>query len=263
MPRRELAGKRILVTGASQGIGYALASAAAKRGCLVVATARTDHRLDTLAAEVQGGGGQIVIVHADITDPRGREAMRDAAVHTFGGLDILVNNAGVGACGTFTRTSQEAIRHLFEVNLFAPAELTRLCLPVLHQGNQPLVVNVSSVYGRRGMPGWAYYSASKFAVQGLSDAVRAELSKHGVGVLVVNPGVTQTGFADNLIERAPQFVPTLTAGMPPEQVAEATLNAVAADKPELTLTRDGKLLVLATRFAPWLAERIARRRVIG
>ncbi len=261
MPRRELSGKRILITGASQGIGYALAVAAAREGCKVVAAARSAELLEKLAAEVRAGGGQVVTVTADVCDPAGRAATFAAAEREFGGLDILVNNAGIGATGHFTETQPETLRHIFEVNVFATGEMIREGLPLLKRGNQPLIVNVSSIFGRRGYPARSLYSASKFAVQGLSDAIRAELSKEGVGVLVVNPGLTQTNFSANMLERSARISLDHQRGSTPEQVAEATLKAVAADKPELTLTLNGKLLVLVNRFVPWVFELFARKKI--
>jgi short-subunit dehydrogenase len=261
MPTRELKGKRVLITGASQGIGYAVAVAAAKRGCRVVAAARTAGLLDTLATEVRTTGGELLPVVADVTDPVGRQAMLDAALSQFGGLDVLINNAGIGATGHFMESSPDTLRKIFEVNLFGLAETTRLCLPALENGVQPLVVNISSVLGRRGYPARSYYSASKFAVQGLSDAIRAELSKVGIGVLVVNPGLTLTNFSHNLLERTARISLDHQRGMTADAVAEATLRAIEADKAEVTLTGRGKLLVLVNRFCPWVFELFARRKI--
>jgi short-subunit dehydrogenase len=261
MPRRELAGKRVLITGASQGIGYALAVAAARKGCKVVAAARSAEPLEKLAAEVRAAGGAIAPVTADVCDPAGRKAMFAAAEGQFGGLDVLVNNAGIGATGHFMETQPESLRQIFEVNVFATGEMIREGLPLLKRGNQPLIVNVSSVFGRRGYPARSLYSASKFAIQGLSDAIRAELSKEGVGVLVVNPGLTQTNFSRNMLERSARISLDHQRGATPEQVAEATLKAVAADKTEITLTLNGKLLVLVNRVVPWVFELFARKKI--
>ncbi len=261
MPRRELSGKRMLITGASQGIGAALAVAAARRGCGVVAAARSASLLNQVAEQVRANNGRIVTVTADVCDPAGRAAMFAAAEAEFGGLDILVNNAGIGATGHFMETHPDTLRQLFEVNVFAAGEMIREGLPLLKRGNQPLIVNVSSVFGRRGYPARSLYSASKFAIQGLSDAIRAELSKDGVGVLVVNPGLTQTNFAHNMLERSARITLDHQRGMTPERVAEAILKAIAADKADLTLTLNGKLLVLVNRFAPWVFEVFARKKV--
>ena len=250
--RRTLIGKRILVTGASQGIGRAFAIEAARRGAKVVASARTVGALEALRSDA------IVTVVGDITDPAARAAMLTAAIEHFGGLDILVNNAGRGATGFFGDTKPDTLRGVMEVNFFALAELTRLCIPTLQTGVQPLIVNVSSILGRRGLPRYSEYCASKFAVQGLSDAIRAELTKLGIGVLVVNPGPTDTGFQENMIERDGR-TPRASKRMSGKAVADAMIRAIERDKAEITLTAIGKALVLANRFAPWAVEWYFRR----
>ena len=261
MPRRDLVGKRVIVTGASQGIGYAIAVAAARQKCKVVAAARSLDLLESLCSEVRKFGGEIVPVVADVADPAGRDAMRNAAVSNYGGLDILINNAGGGATGHFMEVSQEALRQIFEVDVFGAAELIRLCLPELRKGVRPLIVNVSSVLGKRGFPGRSFYSASKFALHGLSDAIRAELCREGIEVLVVSPGLTKTNFSKNMIERVSRMSMDHARGMTAEQVAAATMKAIIADQSDITLTTGGRLLVLVNRFFPGLIERIAARRV--
>src|SRR5205807_5597067 len=169
--RRSIAGSRMLITGASQGIGRALAAEAARRGAKVLAAARNDALLRELAAEAG-----VEVLRADVTDPAGRQAMADAAQQRLGGLDVLVNNAGIGATGHFALASEERLRQIFEVNVFGLTETTRVCLPLLKKGTNPAVVNISSIVGKRGLPGRSEYSASKFAVQGFSEALRGELA---------------------------------------------------------------------------------------
>ena len=112
--------------------------------------------------------------------------------YRLGGLDVLINNAGVASFGHFAECTEVILRQVMEVNFFAPAELIRLAVPVLTRGRQPAVVNVASMCGRRGIPAWAEYSASKFALCGLSEALRAELVRFDVDVLLVLPGVTRS-----------------------------------------------------------------------
>jgi short-subunit dehydrogenase len=263
MARRQLAGKRVLITGASQGIGEALAMEAAMRGCRVVAAARTAALLENLEAHVRQAvpGAIIHTVVGDVTSAADRRAMLEACQNNLGGLDILINNAGIGATGHFAETDFTNLRRIFEVNLFGAAELTRLCIPTLKQGVQPLIVNISSALGKRGYPARSYYSSSKFAVQGLSDALRAELAPEGIGVLVVSPGLTQTHFSQNMLERSARLPLDHLRGMTSETVAKKTFAAIAADKSDITLTLNGKLLVLVNRFAPWIFELFARKKI--
>ncbi len=258
---RELNGKRVLVTGASQGIGRALCVVAARRGCQVVAAARSKELLDELVAEVRTAGGTIEPVVADVTAPADRKAMLDAATTHFGGLDILVNNAGVGATGHFTESDPATLRRIFEVNFFGTAEFTRLCIPELKKGNQPLVVNISSVVGRRALPARTLYATSKWESAGWSEAVRAELSLDGVSLLVVNPGLTQTNFSKNLLEATARKKYDHLRGMTAETVAEKTWNAAARNWKETTLTGRGNALILAARFLPRLVDTLAKKSV--
>jgi short-subunit dehydrogenase len=259
--RRLIAGSRLLVTGASQGIGRALAIEAARRGAKVLATARNADLLRGLADEARAAGGTLEALRADVTSAADRRAMADAMVRHFGGLDVLVNNAGIGATGHFADATEDRLRSIFEVNFFGLAELTRVCLPLLKKGTRTAVVNVSSIVGKRGLPGRSEYAASKFAVQGLSESIRGELAIHGIDVLVINPGLTQTNFPNNMLERRSRLQVDHMRGMTAEQAAKATLRAIASGTDEVTFTARGKLFVFVSRFFPRLVDRIAARRV--
>jgi len=259
--RRNLQGSRMLITGASQGIGKALAEEAVRRGLQVVAVARSADLLEELAQSGRRQEGRLEIVVADITDPDGRQRMVKGTIEHFGGLDILVNNAGIGATGHFVEVSPERLRRIMEVNFFGLTETTRALLPLLRQGRQPAIVNISSVAGKRGIPARSEYSASKFAVQGFSEALRAELAKDGIDVLVVCPGLTRTNFSRNMLEQKARLPLDHLRGMTPEKVSAATLRALEQGRREIHLTFDGKLIVFLNRFFPRLADRIAARRV--
>src|SRR6266849_1481428 len=221
--RRSVAGARILITGASQGIGKALAEAATARGAKVLVCARKIELLQELAEHVRAKRGVIEIVHADITSADDRRKLVEAAEKAFGGLDILVNNAGIGATGHFADVGPERLRQLMEVNFFGLTETTRVFLPMLRKGHKPAIVNISSIAGKRGIPARSEYSASKFAVQGFSEAIRAELAKDGVDVIVVCPGLTQTNFSHNMLEQKALLQMDHMRGMTADEVANHTL----------------------------------------
>jgi short-subunit dehydrogenase len=263
MGRRAIRGARILITGASQGIGRCLAVEAAKRGALVLAAARSAELLNELAREVRLCDGRIVTLSADVTSARDRRAMVEAARKHFGGLDVLVNNAGIGATGHFAEASPERLRKIMEVNFFGLTETTRAFLPLLKQGRQPAIVNVSSIAGKRAIPARSEYSASKFAVQGFSQALRAELAKDGIEVLVISPGLTQTNFSKNMLEQKAKMAIDHMRGMSAEDVARATLRAIERGRNDIVLTFKAKLIALVNRFLPRLADRIARKKVIA
>ena len=261
MARRNLHGLRLLVTGASQGIGRAIAVEAAKRGGRVVASARSTELLEQLATEVRAGGGTIETVVGDVTNAEDRHFMTAVAENHFDGLDVLINNAGIGATGHFMESQPETLRQIFETNYFGTVEMIRTFLPLLKAGNQPAIVNISSVLGRRAWPARSLYSASKFAVQGFSDAIRAELSKDNIDVIVVSPGLTQTNFSHNMLERSARIPLDHLRGMTSEAVANATLDALEAGKAEVVLTARGKLLMVVNRVMPGLIDRIGKRKI--
>jgi len=261
MSRRKLSGLRLLVTGASQGIGRALVLEAAKRGSKVLAAARSQQLLDDLAAEAWRNKRVIEIVKADVTKPEDRQAMVDTATNRFGGLDVLINNAGIGATGHFMDSEPEILRQIFETNFFGLTETTRVFLPLLKQGVTPAIVNISSVVGKRALPARSLYSSSKFAVAGFSEAIRAELAKDGIDVIVVSPGLTQTNFSQNMLEQKAKLQLDHLRGMTSEEVAIAVLNATERGSADVTLTLQGRLLLLVNRFFPWFVDWKARKTV--
>jgi short-subunit dehydrogenase len=261
MARRQISGLRLLITGASQGIGKALTVAAARRGAKVLAVARNANLLDDLKHHLAHEGHPIETLVADVTVPQDRGRMVATAQEKFGGLDVLINNAGIGATGHFVEASPERLRRIMEVNFFGLTETTRAFLPLLRAGRTPAIVNISSIAGLRGIPARSEYSASKFAVEGFSEALRAELAKWNIDVLVVCPGLTQTNFSANMIERKALMQVDHMRGMSAEAVAEATLRALELGKTRTVLTFQGKLLAFVSRFLPRLADRIAARKV--
>jgi short-subunit dehydrogenase len=227
----------------------------------VLAVARSEDLLQDLSAKVQISGGSLATLCADVTCPEDRQRMVKVAQRCLGGADVLINNAGIGATGHFVEVSPERLRRIMEVNFFGLTETTRVFLPLLRDGNRPAIVNISSIAGKRAIPARSEYSASKFAVQGFSEALRAELDKDGIDVVVVCPGLTQTNFSKNMLEQKARMQMDHLRGMSAERVAQATLDALAQGRSEVTLTWQGKLLVLVSRLLPRLADRIAARRV--
>jgi short-subunit dehydrogenase len=259
MSRREIHGSRAIVTGASSGIGRAVARELARQGASLVLIARREDRLRQLADEIHSGGGRAECVAGDVTDPAVRRSAIDTAQSSYGGLDILVNNAGVGALGLFEDADPDRVRRVMEVNFFALVEMTRLALPLLKRGRRPILVNVGSILGRRGVPHNSEYSASKFAVHGFSEAIRAEWARYGIDVLVVSPGTTETEFFEKVMERtsAPSW-PEHKA-ISAAAVARQTVLAMRRGRHEIVPYRWGKVLLWLNRLSPrlvdWLMER--------
>jgi short-subunit dehydrogenase len=253
--------RRILVTGASTGIGRSLAEQAAVRGARVAVAARSADKLEELAATLRAKGADAFVVPADVTSEEHRSRLLSGVVERFGGLDVLVNNAGVSSFGHFADSSEELLRRIMEVNFFAPAELTRLAIPILARGNQPAVVNISSMCGRRGMPAWSEYSASKFALCGLTEALRGELVRFGIDALLIVPGLTQSDLWQNLLRNDGKMKIPVEEGMSSDEAAAGILRALVKNRAETVLGREAKRVLLAHRLFPKLVDRLIIRRV--
>jgi short-subunit dehydrogenase len=259
--KRDLQNLRAIVTGASSGIGYALALALAREGVAQVLVARREDRLRQLADQIVATGHPVELVVGDITDPAIRQQALDTAQAKLGGLDILVNNAGVGAMGLFEDADPQRVRRIMEVNFFALVEMTRSALPLLKKGVKPILVNVSSILGHRGVPHSSEYSAAKFAVSGFSESVRAEFTRLGIDVLVVCPGTTETEFFDRVLERTaspnwPEHKPVSAA-----YVADQIVRAMRAGRHEIIPYHWGRVLCWLNRLSPRLVDGLMARYV--
>ncbi|HZZ73354.1 MAG TPA: SDR family NAD(P)-dependent oxidoreductase [Pirellulales bacterium] len=254
MPKRDLTGCRAMVTGASGGIGLEIVRSLAKFPVRFVLLARREEALSAVAAELRAADRDVELVVGDVTDPAIRAAAVERAKTRWGGLDLLVNNAGVGGIGPFQKSSEARLRNILEVNFFAAVELIRSALPLLKRGRDPLIVNVSSVLGHRGIPFYTEYCASKFALQGFSEALRAELAADNVGLLVVSPGTTKTEFFDHVLGNKGKVPWAEGGGVSPAYVAAATVRAIRNRRNEIIPSFKGKLLVGLNQVLPWVAN---------
>jgi short-subunit dehydrogenase len=258
---RDLVCRRVLITGASGGIGRCLAKQAALEGACVAVAARSGDKLEELARTLAGRGAEVLPVTADITSDADRRRLLDAVLDRFGGLDVLINNAGVAGWGHFATSSEALLRQIMEVNFFAPAELTRLAIPVLARGRQPAVVNVASMCGRRALPAWTEYSASKYALCGLTEALRGEMARFDIDVLLVLPGLTRSDLPRHLLRCEGRMQIDFDRGQPPEAVAARVLQALRHNRAETVVGRDAVWMLLVNRFLPGLVDRLLARRV--
>lgn len=255
---RELTGKRAILTGASGGIGRATAEALSKAGVRVALASRNAKALDELARLLQG---DVIVVPTDITKPDDRRRLVDTVVERFGGLDLLINNAGIGSWGHFATSTPEIMRQVMEVNFFGPVELTRVAMPHLMKGNEPAVVNVTSMCGRKGMPAWPEYSASKFALVGMSEAWRGEFARFDVDVITIVPGLTDSGFQNNWLRSDGKADLRFEEGMKPEEVAAGIVDAIRRNRREVVLGREARRLLRFNRFFPRLTNWMIARRI--
>jgi NAD(P)-dependent dehydrogenase (short-subunit alcohol dehydrogenase family) len=188
------------ITGTSTGFGRAFAEYAIERGHNVVATARNVAALASLAKAVPG---RVLTLALDVTRSADAQAAIKAAVERFGRIDVLINNAGYGVVGAFEETSDEELRALMDTNFFGAMNVTRAALPPLRAQKAGAIVNISSLGGQLSFAGFSAYSASKFAIEGISEALALEMAPFGVKVLIVEPGQFRTNLAGPSLRHMP------------------------------------------------------------
>jgi short-subunit dehydrogenase len=255
---REITGKRVIITGASSGIGRAVAQQLAPLGAKLVLAARSEDKLKAVADGLPGGA---LIVPTDITKDADRQNLVDRAVEHLGGLDVLINNAGIASWAHFADSTEEILRQIMEVNFFAPAELIRKAIPVLTQGVQPAVVNVASMCGRRAMPAWSEYSASKYALCGLTEALRGELARFDIDILLMIPGLTRSEFSQHFLRTEGKANIEYDKGMPPEYVAQRIVRSLQKNATETWIGSDTNWMLRINRWFPRLVDYLVARKV--
>ncbi len=215
---RDLEGKVALVTGASKGIGRAIALALAGAGMDLALAARGGEALAEVAATVEGMGRRCVATPTDIGSPAEVDRMVGQALSVLGRVDVLVNNAGVGAHGTVEQTTPEEWQRVLATNLTGPYLCSRAVLPSMRGNGGGAIIIISSGAGRTGYAGMAAYCASKFGLRGFAEALAAEVSEAGIKVSTIYPGTTVTDFGGGPRPRRPGV-----KALFPQDVAEAVL----------------------------------------
>ncbi len=246
----DINGKSIILTGAGSGIGRALAQALSNAGAKLVLADLNGDGLEETKASLAHPDACVTVV-GDITQAETRDAMRSAAEESFGGLDILVNNAGVVAVGPLAKADDNALELMARVNLLAPMQLIRDMLGSLEKSSTPTIVNIGSMFGDIAFPLFAGYSATKFGVRGLSDALRRELAPKNVRVLYVAPRAAKTaatGAFEHLIE------PMQMKLDEPEVVAANIVSAIRSGARSSYPRGLERVFVLVQRILPQLVD---------
>lgn len=256
MARRRLEGLRVLLTGASSGIGLSLGKELSRSGAQVLATARRTDRLEHLVQETQGDPGRVFCLAGDLTAPEHRLQLVAWCKTHWQGLDVLINNAGAGAIGPFVQADVERLRKIMEIDFFAPAELTRLCIPLLRSGKRPAVLNIGSVLAHRAVPNKSEYCAAKFALRGWAESIRVELAPLGIEVLMVSPSTTRSEFFSALVDTNADAQSRSFGSMSPDRVAQLAIKALVRSKRDMILSLGGRALVAMGRWFPGLTDRI-------
>ncbi|ALF53561.1 ketoacyl reductase [Nostoc piscinale CENA21] len=226
-----IAGKTVLLTGASGGIGSFIARALAKEKATIIAVSRSQAKLDEICTEIEALGGRGIGIEFDISQVAELPKLIQQINQVSGQIDILINNAAVEKYRPFQHYALQDIQSTLTTNLIAGMELTRLILPSMLARNSGHIVNIASGSGKKGMPYNSIYSASKAGLIMWTDALRQELADTNIGVSVVCPGYTATGMFSALGVPAP----SLARVAPPQEVAIAILNAIKQNQAEVIL----------------------------
>jgi len=256
--------KVVWITGASSGIGEALAMELAKQGAVLVLTARRTERLERFKAGAPDPG-KVHLLPGDLTDGDGIAALAAQAQQLEGRIDLLVNNAGIGQRSKALDTAIADVRRLIEINFFAPVALTNAVLPgMLARGNGHIAI-ISSVAGYVGTPLRSSYAASKHAVRGYYDSLRAELHDTGVKVTIVCPGYINTEITEHAIAAGGREHglrdKAISKGLTPQVCAQAIVKAMAKGKSEISIGGPEVMAIYLKRFFPALVERVVPRQV--
>ena len=251
---------RVILTGASSGIGRAIALEFGRRGARLALASRNRPALEEVAALIKADGGSAVVIATDVTAEGAVERMAEDAIRELGGIDILVNNAGIGMHAPIVDASSADVEALFALNVLAAAAAIRAIVPAMRAQQAGMIINISSIAGRIVVPRIGYYSASKFALTAIGDALRMEEAHRGIKVMNVFPGTTRSSFGENRLgirgRAAHQRLPPVGA----EKVAQRIANAVERNQRSVYVSwfpdRAG---VAANWLAGWAITGVLRR----
>lgn len=251
-----------LITGASSGIGEALARELAGRGYSLSLLARRKERLERLRAELGSGGREVLAIGCDVSRDGDVEAAVEQTLSAFGRLDVVIANAGIGVGGTFSEMTLDDYRRVMETNFFGVIRLGKAALSALKESRGSFV-GVGSVNGYLAMPGFSAYCASKYALRGLLETMRAELLPAGVSVTHIAPGFVESEIRllDNSGHMKADAKDTAPAWlvMPAKKAARDIADAIEARKREAVITGHGKLAVVLAKHCSGLMAFGARR----
>lgn len=254
-------GSKVILTGATGGLGRCITDALARRRLKLVLVAYPGVDLDELVRSASGQGSETVCFAADLRDPAQRTDMLRRARSRFGPVDVLINNAGVEFTAPFHELSDSNLRDILNVNLEAPMSLTRDVLPEMLTRQRGHIVNISSLAGKSGPAYQEPYAATKAALIAFSASLRATYRGYGISASVVAPGFVEAGIYANLKARSGCSAPALLGTSPPEAVARAVIRAIENDLPDLVVNPiPVRPLFAFTALFPsagaWLADKL-------
>ena len=249
----------IAITGASAGIGRAVALRLARDGHSLALCARRRDRLDETAAEARRLGSEVLAAPADVTKDNEMSAFANAVLARFGRLDVLICNAGFGIYGSIDTIEPSQMRRLLDVNYMGTYYAVRAALPVFRRQNAGHAIIVSSIVGKRGVPYVGAYAATKFAQIGLAECLRAEVHGSPIHVTVVCPISTKTEFFEVMVREPGRATRASGPQQSADRVADAIARAIEHPVPEVYPYRLSRGLVVLNAIAPGLCDRVVKR----
>ncbi|HEX2920508.1 MAG TPA: SDR family oxidoreductase [Bacteroidales bacterium] len=255
---RDFRNKVVIITGASSGIGKAVAREFASKGSKVVLAARSEDILSEITEDLIKSGYDAMYVRTDVSIEADCRNLINKTIDKYGTIDILINNAGISMRASFDKVDLKVLHRLMDVNFWGTVYCTKYALPYLVK-NKGSLVGVSSVAGFHGLPGRTGYSASKFAMHGFLETIRIENLKKGLHVMIIAPGFTATEIRKHALDAAgsEQGESPLDEGslMTPEHVAKWVLKGIRKKKRNKLMTWYGQLTALFQRIVPELVDR--------
>jgi short-subunit dehydrogenase len=249
----------VAITGASAGIGRAIAIRLARDGASLAICARRRDRLDLVANEILQAGGTSLPIVADVVQDAEMRAFVDQTVSRWGQLDVIVCNAGYGVYGAIDQVAPEKMQAMMAVNYFGTFNAARAALPIFRRQQHGHFVIISSIVGKRGVPYVGAYAATKFAQVGLAECLRAELVGSGIHVTVVYPISTKTEFHEVMVRESGYATRARGPRQSAESVADAVARAIEHPVPEVYPFRVSKGLAVLNSIAPGLCDRMVKK----
>ncbi len=259
LTQKKVKDKVIIITGASSGIGEALAKKFSSQGSTVVLAARQLDKLNSLKSSLEKSGAKVHAVACDVSVESQCKSLIDETIRMYGQIDVLINNAGISMRALFSELDLDVVRKVMDINFWGAVYCTKYAFPHLLK-SKGSIVGISSIAGKKGLPGRAGYSASKFALEGFLETIRTENLKKDLHVLVACPGFTASNIRQSALAKdgsqqgeSPRDEKDM---MSADEVASHIYLAVVKRKRDLVLTGNGKLTVFLNKFFPGFMDKM-------
>lgn len=255
MAIRTVRGATVVITGATSGIGRETAREFARAGAHVVAAGRREERLHELVSEIEAKGGEALAVRTDVAHQAQVERLIEKAHERFGRIDTLVNNAGVGLAARFEEQPLEDFQRVMQVNFWGAVYACKAVIPRMRvQSTGGVIINVSSILGKRAMPFETAYCASKFALAGFSEALRTEVMADGIDVSTIFPGAVESEIWEAATNKTGLDMPTLLPKFPARELARIIVHAARFPQPEIVVAFDAQVINFFNTLVPGLLD---------